>query len=399
MTDTSSHSASGPKLGYYYQAVYGLILILENSDDSFSLRFEALDDIETHAGETHCLSQVHHSLNDSYLTEKTEKLWHTINIWLGAYDPESSERLNFQYITTNKIDPSGPLACLKDSQSSNLEFLEALRKEAERVLNPESGKPSLNKDSKKYKACLEFSKITKTEQQNFIQRIFLFPQTPKVGEVNVLIKKVISPFTLPESRNLIAQQLLEWWDTRAFFSLLNPDESISKIEVTKKLNELISNNFNSHLTDDFSHATPPNGSLVDLDTATKQIILVDGSSGHISRASRDKWRATSQREKWLDENLSNSYELAIFDSRLAEEWEDLFITMIDESDELTEQQKKTEGRKLLDWSHSSAPSQLPSIREGWREPFLVRGTYQILSGEKRVGWHPDYESLLSDDDK
>jgi len=399
VTDTSSHSASAPKLGYYYQAVYGLILMLESSDDSFRLCFETLDDIETQSGATHCLSQVHHSFNDSHLTEKTEKLWHTINIWLGAYDPESDENLKFQYITTHKVDPSGPLNCLKKPSDPNNEFLEALRKEAKRVLNPEQGTTSPKKDSKKYKACLRFSQVPETEQEKFTDKIILFSQSPKVGEIHELIENTISLFTLPENRALIAQQLLQWWDTRAFFSLTHPNDTISKSEVTKKLYEIMANNFNGKLTNDFSLAVAPSDTALSSDTATKQIKLVDGTSGHISRALRDKWRASSQREKWLDDNLSNSYELANFDTHLEEEWQDRFIPVMSKSKNLTEQQKKAEGIKILDWTHIDAPSQVPSIREGWREPFLVRGTYQILSGEKRVGWHPDFKDLLFNEDQ
>jgi hypothetical protein len=38
------------------------------------------------------------------------------------------------------------------------------------------------------------------------------------------------------------------------------------------------------------------------------------------------------------------------------------------------------------------------IFEGWSAPYYVRGSYQVLAINRRVGWHPNFAALLGDEE-
>ena len=63
----------------------------------------------------------------------------------------------------------------------------------------------------------------------------------------------------------------------------------------------------------------------------------------------------------------------------------------------SEELKKEKGRNLLDWSHYQAHNDVDSISKTYSNKDLIRGSYQLLSKDKRVGWHCDFDLLIEDD--
>ena len=129
----------------------------------------------------------------------------------------------------------------------------------------------------------------------------------------------------------------------------------------------------------------------------RQILIVDGGEARLARAARDRWRARNQRDKWLDEKLSHANQLAELDDKLVEEWQDRHGPMCADLAMAEESAKREQGRNLLDWTHDKAPVEIALPRPGFDLPFVVRGSYQQLSEERKVGWHPDYAELLDID--
>ena len=103
-----------------------------------------------------------------------------------------------------------------------------------------------------------------------------------------------------------------------------------------------------------------------------------------------------QRKRWIDEEVSFGSELQEFDDRLVEEWRGLHGPLQDDCD-VGIKDPVVGGRSLLDWSHSDAPREIAPIRNRWTAPYLVRGTYQQLAHELRVGWHPKYLAVFRDE--
>ena len=84
-------------------------------------------------------------------------------------------------------------------------------------------------------------------------------------------------------------------------------------------------------------------------------------------------------------------ELDKYETRLIEEWETFCEQMKDElGQDTAESAKREAGRRLYRWAEVS----LIPIRPRVDEPFVTRGTYQMLADDLRVGWHPEFLERL-----
>jgi hypothetical protein len=72
--------------------------------------------------------------------------------------------------------------------------------------------------------------------------------------------------------------------------------------------------------------------------------------------------------------------------------------MAEECAELEHKKKCDSGLKLLRWTHELAPMAVRPIGDGWTAPYYVRGSYQVLAINLKVGWHPDFADLLKGDE-
>ncbi len=171
---------------------------------------------------------------------------------------------------------------------------------------------------------------------------------------------------------------------------------ITKDELSVKISELIVDNYDTSLPDDYSRKRPDPSEIVQDGMMERQIQLVRGGESRIQRAKIARWQAINQRNRWLDDDFSIAATLDDFDQQLVEEWKDLHAPICDDFKGESEDVLCTEERMLLDWSHKDAPHQISPIADNWSQPFLVRGSYQELANEMKVGWHPDFEKHLSD---
>jgi len=87
-----------------------------------------------------------------------------------------------------------------------------------------------------------------------------------------------------------------------------------------------------------------------------------------------------------------------YDFVLEEHWSDRHSEMVDECAELEDSKKCESGLELLRWTHNDAPTIVRPISEGWNAAYYVRGSYQVLAVDLRVGWHPNFRKLLSLDE-
>lgn len=128
----------------------------------------------------------------------------------------------------------------------------------------------------------------------------------------------------------------------------------------------------------------------------RQINLVKGSKTDVSKATREEWRARSQRAKWSTRNPAMTAMIALYDNLLREEWGDRHCQIIEDTSTAPDHIKELKGLELLRWSHDLAPKNIRPISKEWTADYYVRGSFQILSIERQVGWHPDYVCLTED---
>jgi hypothetical protein len=109
-------------------------------------------------------------------------------------------------------------------------------------------------------------------------------------------------------------------------------------------------------------------------------------------AIRNYFRAFEQRSRWVREDLLITGDLEKYEERLKEEWKYRFEQMKDElGEQETEERKKKLAKKLYKWVETGDH---PLIKPRCTEPFVSRGSLQILSDKKQVGWHPEFKNRL-----
>ena len=100
---STAFSAKEPALGYYYQIIRGLVLLLDaDRMERPALSFECLDDISIENAEETDLYQTKLHIKQAQLTDRSTDFWKTIRVWSdgikdGIYMPE---RTIFTLITT-----------------------------------------------------------------------------------------------------------------------------------------------------------------------------------------------------------------------------------------------------------------------------------------------------------
>jgi hypothetical protein len=84
-------------------------------------------------------------------------------------------------------------------------------------------------------------------------------------------------------------------------------------------------------------------------------------------------------------------DLRQYDQRLMTEWALLRAQVCDElGPEPGEEEMAKAGRAILKWAED-APIQ---IRAGVNVPWVCRGSFHMLADDRKVGWHPDFETRL-----
>jgi hypothetical protein len=401
MAKSSQTDATDSAIGFYFQACYALIVLLDSGDDD-SVSVETADDVEQ-LGSNPTLQQLKHSLGKpGQLTEKNDGFWKTIGIWLKVF-PLRKHR--FVFVTCAEIDATCSLLELA-STGSRTSALNLLVGEASRVIDAVTKAASTpatkgTNASPPYKdrigPCREFLKLPQPDREEFLKRITIIHRNFNATKLAAEVEKRLSNYK-KATRSQLAELLLQWWDRRVAQSLTKQaSREITKEELLDRLHMLNDQLADDNLPDHFSFTEPPSlmselGSMME-----EQIKLVGGGAARVSRAAKARWRARNQRNRWLSSNIGLASELTQFDARLIENWQERHGPLCDDctANNWDEAKKASEGLSLLEWSHHEAPQTIPPVRPKWDKAFFTQGTFQQLADEKKVGWHPEYEARLS----
>jgi hypothetical protein len=114
----------------------------------------------------------------------------------------------------------------------------------------------------------------------------------------------------------------------------------------------------------------------------------------VKRARVSEWQARNQRAAWSVEAPSKHSKIVEYDERLVLDWTYEHETACQNSEAGNEEDMVANGRMVLRWALEDAAQEVGSIENTVTSPFYVRGIYQVLSIEGRVGWHPEYRKRL-----
>jgi len=255
---------------------------------------------------------------------------------------------------------------------------------------------STNKSTKKGRE--EYQKLSIENKKKLIRSIRILDNSIDMSEVDKNIKKQLILSSYPNHLDAFLEVLDGWWLGKAIDNLTGKVDSIKFEELQIK----ISNIRDSFQADNLPNHFPEQMEISDEDvenlkekTFLKQLDLISiaSNSRTVKRAISDFRRAFEQRSKWLRLQLLNPEEEEEYDKRLRDHWRNIFDIMSDEADGKTGDDLKKLGKDFYINQFATSCPQI-KIREKFNEDYLTRGSYQILSDEKKIGWHPYFDKEL-----
>lgn len=389
----SKHDATDSAAGFYFQAMYGLLVLLDAAD-GHAVSIETADDVEK-TGPSPQLLQLKHSLGEPpTLTEKNDGLWNTFSIWIPRL---SNRELSFVFVTCAGIAEDHKLRGLTSPKGDRSDVLALLEAEAGRVVKAAEDADGTG-DAAPYKhriaGCKAFLALSASQRQDFLQRIIILHKSFNLTSIETEVAAKLS--TTPRGlRARVARKLSEWWDCRVARSLAGVDaRTIERDELLQRLYSITREFDDDMLTDDFSLKVPDDWSGLFGSTMEQQIRLVEGGDSRVRHAALSRWRARSQRDRWLAETVGVAEDLQRYDRHLVEYWEGRHGPLCEDCRALDDDEKRRRGLALLEWAFHEAPKAVPPPRSRWTADFLTKGSYQQLAEELVVGWHPDYVALI-----
>ncbi|MEQ8500369.1 MAG: hypothetical protein RIB84_13310 [Sneathiellaceae bacterium] len=399
MDRTNVHSADASALGFLYQAQYALLRLWSETSSDAVIYLETLDDVVLQANGQTILEQLKHSLaaKPDQITVASVNLWKTLKSWIDVIPNLALHDTAFHLVTVAEISPASPLNVLLDDTKSRDNLVAALQEEAQRVIQERADAEANGirplPHAKRAPGCKAFLDLSHDLQVEIISRVRLRPGQRDIRYIENELARILTSVPTKDQPQ-VAQLMVEWWNRQIIFAHCGKREkAIHRFELVKRHTEIVADIVHDNLVDYFSTEIPPN-TYRSHPMVENQINLVGGTETWVRRAITNEWRARESRSRWSTENPTWQEKISNYDNRLAEEWSYKHADMREECDGQSDEIKKTNGHKILTWSFYEAHDKIEPLASTVTAPSYVRGTYHILSIDGRVGWHPDYYTLL-----
>ena len=391
---SSTFSAKEPALGYYYQIIRGLVLLLvENRMASPCLSFECLDDIAIEDEGNVALYQAKLHIKPVQLTDRSTDFWKTIRVWSegiknGCFNPSVTI---FTLITTASI-PEGSFLNLffSDKEEDRKKIIATMESIATETTNKEN-KPGYD----------AFSALTEEQKQTLIGNIRITDSNVSIDDTMEQLKYRLELSAPIGALDSFIDSVLGWWFRNSVDMLqAGTKQTISKAAVNNYIQACRDQIRADALPDEFFEKVEIDDAALEESkdkTFVKQLTLVDATKREKKTAISDYKRAYGQRSKWLRDGRVAQSEYDSFDANLQEEWQSRFDMMLDDTEGQGEEERKTAGHMFYRENYVAPKYQLPLFRNN-ASGYITKGSYQMLSNDKTIGWHPDYKDLLNDDE-
>ncbi|OLZ42781.1 hypothetical protein BS329_41620 [Amycolatopsis coloradensis] len=196
--------------------------------------------------------------------------------------------------------------------------------------------------------------------------------------------------------DLYLAMVWRWWDDQALALLQGRLRSVEVGSAQAAVNDIRDRFANENL--------PTLVELSDVDTA--EVVAEHGTRAFVQqmewiafppvsleKAIVDYYRAYTQTVRWIDEDLIGIPELSRFEAELIDEWEREFEWTVDNlDDDADDKAKQRAGKDML---RQLLLRTGISVRARYNDPFFARGQRHMLADSGRIGWHPDFESRLT----
>jgi len=394
-TIDTDFSAKEPSLGYFYQIKYALYVLLTNARDleSPKLRIECLDDIDIEDVNSLKLFQTKlHIKGKANLTDASVDFWKTIRIWSSHITNKliDVDSTIFNLVTTECIPETSLLHKLKIQFQTDLNSDTITDKLNQIALSSQN---QTNKEA--YKIFLNLPLDIK---KKLIKNIRIIDNSISIDEIDSKIKKQLIFSTYPTHLDAFLEILEGWWFKKSIENLTSKIDFIDAGELQLQIANISdyfkADNLPNHFPDQMEVSDDDVESLKEKKFIKQlEIVQINLNSKTVKRAISDFRRAFEQRSKWLRFQLLNPEEEEEYDKRLEDYWRNIFDIMCDEAEGKGQDELMTLGRNFYVEQFAKNCPQI-KIREKFNEDYFTRGSYQMLSDTKKIGWHPKYADEL-----
>ncbi|MEX0598030.1 MAG: ABC-three component system protein [Candidatus Paceibacterota bacterium] len=391
----SNFSAKDSALGYLYQARYALYeIIKQNKAEDAKISIEGLDDFDLKEEGYLTLSQLkHHLKTPANLQNSSPDLWKTIRIWIENYQEDKIELSNttFYLITTGKILSDSIAHYLLDGNSRDvikaIDLLDTTCKTSENK--------ALKKSFEAYKS------LDLTEKRILFENVIVRGEAKNIEELGTLIKRILEYSVDPLHTESAFKRLEGWWNSKVVEILLSGEiKYIQRIDVLEKIRSISKQFAVDNLPIDYLGAKPPTHEVIKFQNEifVEQLRSISVGADRIRNCIYDYYRAYSQRNDWILEDLLADNDLELYEGKLIQEWDRLVVILKDTglNDTPTEQDLVNFGKKVLQWVELNADFKIRDKVEDLG--YVMRGSFHMLANEDkpRVYWHPEFLERLVD---
>lgn len=381
---TDPFGAAPSALGYLYQCELALLEVLRGDDPANSVSIELLDDIAIEGGQT-SLMQAKYKVTPGNITDGSADLWKTLRVWSEGVAAHPNA---FLILLTRSTAQAGSIAALLRAGPGRDAELAHTRLVAYATTTTTD---SLAKERASFLAVEGPVRI------EMVRRILISDEAPDFDDLDGEFASVLRYAAPADRRDALISRIREWWLVRAERHLVEvasgAHPQIEVLEIESRIQDIRDQLAADNLPIDLEDLAAPSDEDVAADQRpfVMQLRLIALANARIRLAIHDHNRAFAQRARWLREDLIAVGELATYEQRLTDEWERLWLPETDESLEIAEGEACARGRDVHIGCEQSV---VEPIRPKVSAAYVMRGSFQILADELKIGWHHDWVARM-----
>jgi len=386
----NASSAARSSLGYNFQDVYSLYLLLKQEKHDLNLWVEGLDDIHIRDNDDHLtLYQLKDKAEN--LNNKNPGLWNTLGNWCQAIQDKDAclEKTEFKLVITAEL-LSNQLA-----YSLNKEYGYNPSKAYDKLYEIAKNEPKKeNKDPTKpktgYEKFLDFLPDEK-ERKLFVSKIEVLDKSRNAEELNKAIPSMLHAY--PEHQNDVYMKIRGWWQIK--LDEQKSDNNPTPLTKTALINEI------AKASEDYGQNSLPEDDNADRERypLEKEQLEKANFVQHFKKITKIKkriddamfnfFRAKNRRVEWATKRLLVDNELENYETDLIEHWEGIVTELVDLKNfevDCSDDLKKEFGLNVYT---ETKKQYVRPLREKMTKAYVKMGSYHILVDEDRLCWYPE----------
>lgn len=408
-----SDSAVGSISGYLYQFERALFLLCSLEDKDYFITIEKIDDIAIHSDESSILllEQDKHSILESSSTFKDTDyaLWRTIQLWIQKLQTGIiNKETKLQCSTNKEISEKSLLRFIKDNDFKKVKqkFIELRISQQTKLDNYKTKGGSRGKTVSQNLSLIDFALANENELETIVNNI----------ELNVsenLKESIISKLHIEAysdlQKNKIYDDLFGWLTSTCFHNWTSSSHAeISKLQFSERFRLCL--NSPSIINAIFRAKKDIDISPVQFEEKKDELFVKQINCLKFSSRSKEHFIRKSI-EDFIRYEIEHTHIISLgnltkedfldFLENCKGEWENYFHSKLTkEVDEYTEDELSEIGSSIYSYIINELKITFKNdVSFNIENMYVKNGSFLKLSNIPEIGRHPNWEKLLSTDDK